>query len=153
MLFQLAPGGFSDLMHWNNYNSDWKKQVGFRNLQQNQKKKSKYQFQYLTCSQKRSICCLVEQCKQYSVVHSSTGFEERKYVFCHSSIPTAASQGQYLPQILRTTIRNKKKNHIKIKKESCHFSKSFSKLKSTNLLTKGPFVNYLSIQGYLTTDF
>ena len=32
MFFQHVPGGFSDLMNWNNYISNWKKYLGFRNL-------------------------------------------------------------------------------------------------------------------------
>ena len=30
MLLQLVPGGFSDLKKYNNYNSNWKKSLGFR---------------------------------------------------------------------------------------------------------------------------
>ena len=33
ILFKLIPGGFSDLMNWNKYNSDWKKLLGFSNMQ------------------------------------------------------------------------------------------------------------------------
>ena len=32
MPFQLVPGGFSDLINQNNYNSDWNKIFGFINL-------------------------------------------------------------------------------------------------------------------------
>jgi hypothetical protein len=28
MLFQLVPGGFSYVINWNNYNSNWKKNIG-----------------------------------------------------------------------------------------------------------------------------
>ena len=34
MLFWLVPGGFLDLKYYNNYNSNWKKLLGFRNLQE-----------------------------------------------------------------------------------------------------------------------
>ena len=34
MLLQLVPGGFSDLKKYNNYNSNWKKLLGFRNLKE-----------------------------------------------------------------------------------------------------------------------
>ena len=34
MLFKLGPEGFSNLMNWKNYNSDWKKLLGFRNMQE-----------------------------------------------------------------------------------------------------------------------
>ena len=34
MLFKLVPGDFSDLKKQNNYNSNWKKLLGFRNLQE-----------------------------------------------------------------------------------------------------------------------
>ena len=34
MLFQLVPGDLSDLKKQNNYNSSWKKLLGFRNLQE-----------------------------------------------------------------------------------------------------------------------
>ena len=33
MLFELIPGGFSYLTNQNNYNSNWKKLLGFRNMQ------------------------------------------------------------------------------------------------------------------------
>ena len=38
MFFQLVPGGFSDLINQNNYSSNWKKLLGFRNLQERPKK-------------------------------------------------------------------------------------------------------------------
>jgi hypothetical protein len=34
VLFQLVPGGFSDLINQKNYNSIWKKLLGFRNIQE-----------------------------------------------------------------------------------------------------------------------
>ena len=34
MLFQLVPGGLSDQKNWNNYDSNWKKLLGFRNVQE-----------------------------------------------------------------------------------------------------------------------
>ena len=34
MLFQLVPGGLSDPKKQNNYSSNWKKILGFRNLQE-----------------------------------------------------------------------------------------------------------------------
>ena len=34
MLSYLVPGGFSDLINWNNYNSNWNKLLGFRNMQE-----------------------------------------------------------------------------------------------------------------------
>ena len=34
MLFLLVPGGFSDVEKENNYKSNWKKLLGFRNLQE-----------------------------------------------------------------------------------------------------------------------
>ena len=34
MLFQLGPGSFLDLINQNNYHSNWKKSLGFRNLQE-----------------------------------------------------------------------------------------------------------------------
>ena len=34
MFFSLVPGGFLDLINQNNYNSNWKKILGFRNLQE-----------------------------------------------------------------------------------------------------------------------
>ena len=34
MLFKLVPGGFSYLINQNNYNSNWKKILGFRNMQE-----------------------------------------------------------------------------------------------------------------------
>ena len=39
MLFQLVPVGFSDLTNQNNYNSNWKKLLGFRNMQEKLEKK------------------------------------------------------------------------------------------------------------------
>ena len=30
----LVPGGFSDLINQNNYNANWKKLLGFRNIQE-----------------------------------------------------------------------------------------------------------------------
>ena len=33
--FKVIPGGFSDLIHWNNSNSNWKKLLRFRNMQEN----------------------------------------------------------------------------------------------------------------------
>ena len=33
-MFFNVPGGFSDLKNQNNYNSNWKKILGFRNLQE-----------------------------------------------------------------------------------------------------------------------
>jgi hypothetical protein len=33
-LFQLVPGGFSDLINQSNLNSNWKKLLGFRNMQE-----------------------------------------------------------------------------------------------------------------------
>ena len=34
MVLELVPGGFSDLMNQKNQNSNWKKVLGFRNLQE-----------------------------------------------------------------------------------------------------------------------
>ena len=34
MLFELVPGGFSYLINYNNYNLNWKKLLGFRNMQE-----------------------------------------------------------------------------------------------------------------------
>ena len=34
MLFQLVPGDFSYRINQNNYNSNWKKVLGFRNMQE-----------------------------------------------------------------------------------------------------------------------
>ena len=38
MLIKLVPGGFSDPIKQNNQNSNWKKMLGFRNMQESQKK-------------------------------------------------------------------------------------------------------------------
>ena len=38
MLVKLVLGGFSDLMYWNNYNLNWKKKLGFKNLQEKLKR-------------------------------------------------------------------------------------------------------------------
>ena len=34
MLFKLVPDGFSYLINWKNLNSNWKKLLGFRNIQE-----------------------------------------------------------------------------------------------------------------------
>ena len=34
MLFKLFSGGFSDIMNWDNWNSNWKKLLRFRNMQE-----------------------------------------------------------------------------------------------------------------------
>ena len=34
MFFYLVPGGFSDLINQDNFNSNWKKLLGFKNLQE-----------------------------------------------------------------------------------------------------------------------
>ena len=39
MLFELVPGGFSDVINQNNQNSNWKKLLGFRNMQEKLEKK------------------------------------------------------------------------------------------------------------------
>jgi hypothetical protein len=39
MLFQLVPGGFSYVINWNNYNSNWKKILGLRNMQEKLEKR------------------------------------------------------------------------------------------------------------------
>ena len=38
MLFKLVPGGFSELINYNNQNANWKKLLGFRNMQENLQK-------------------------------------------------------------------------------------------------------------------
>ena len=49
MLFQLVPGGFSYLMNQNNYNSNWKKILGFRNMQE-KLENVKFKFMYSVAS-------------------------------------------------------------------------------------------------------
>ena len=53
MLFQLVPEGFSHRINWNNYNSNWKKILGFRNMQEKLEKKA-------------SACCTLQYFTQHS---------------------------------------------------------------------------------------
>ena len=48
MSFWLVPGRFSALMNYNNYNSNWKRLLGFRNPQE-KNRKYKFYFFFLTC--------------------------------------------------------------------------------------------------------
>ena len=41
MIFQLVRGGFSDRINQDKYNSNWKKLLGFRNMQEKLEKRSK----------------------------------------------------------------------------------------------------------------
>jgi hypothetical protein len=53
MLFKIVPGGFADIINWNNSNSNWKKLLGYRNMQEKLENKN-------ACLEKNSTHCIVK---------------------------------------------------------------------------------------------
>ena len=66
-IYQLVPGGFSYLINQNNYNSNWKKWLGFRHMQEKLEKKMLCNFNLMI----RFISCYNSLRKCRKPTHSS----------------------------------------------------------------------------------